>query len=82
MNPFSQIADTAHARTLAHCVLAAQEAPDVWPALRAARRLTGHDVGRYLEGCHFNRTWCDDSGEPFDIDALRIQAANFLGEEY
>ena len=77
-NPFQEMAD-AHARILAHCVLAATEPSDVWTCLRAARRLTGQDVGGYLDGSLFVQH-VDSMGEPTDLESLKTLAAQYLGE--
>lgn len=78
--PFIAMGDTPHAATLAHCILAATTPEEIWPCMRLARRLTGQDVGPYLDGACFVG-WVDEMGEPTDLDALKVLAARYLGEE-
>lgn len=79
-NPFRAMGNDPEARVLAHCVLSASEPDQVWAALRAARRLTGLDVAGYLDGACFV-PWVDAMGEATDLEALKTQAANYLGEK-
>lgn len=79
-NPFRAMGNDPEARVLAHCVLAASAPNEIWACLRAARRLTGLDVAGYLDGACFV-PWVDAMGEPTDLEALKTQAANYLGEK-
>lgn len=79
-NPFHRMGNDPEARTLAHCILAASAADEIWACLRTARRLTGLDVAPYLDGACFVG-WVDALGEPTDLEALKTQAANYLGEK-
>ena len=64
-------------RVLAHAVLAAQSSGDVWAGLRTAKRLTGLDAARWLNGIAFSE-YVDD-GEIW-WDELQPLAALYLEE--
>lgn len=83
-NPFLRLAafpecPDEELRIIAQAVMAAQSSDDVWAGLRLAKRLTGLDAARWLNGIAFFE-YVESNGGHVYWDELQPFAALYMGE--